>query len=69
MFAILHYSPTGRMPEEIFNLGERKNNRKRKEKESRGEEKRERHDGSPHFKSAFSLFCGLSKKGFPEISP
>ena len=61
---------------ENLNLGERKNNLKRKrKKESRGEankrkkKKRERHDGSPPFKSAFSPFCGLSEKGFPEISP
>ena len=48
-----------------LNLGERKNNPKRKEEE----EGEKRHDGSLPFKSVFSLFCGLSEKEFSQIFP
>ena len=55
--------------EENLSLGKRKNSRRRRKKESRGELKKqqkatERPDGSPPLKVLFLLFVGSPRRGF-----
>ena len=62
-----------------LNLGERENNREKKGKKKKGRrrkgkklmkrKKKPRPNGSPSLKVLFPPFCGLSEKGFYEISP
>ena len=68
----LHFD--GEDAEEVLNLGDRKNSRKRRDQQQLREEAKNRKEktrpnGSPPLKVLFPPFCGLSEKGFFEISP
>ena len=68
----LHFN--GEDAEEVLNKGDRKNSRKRRDEQQLREEAKKRKEkprpnGSPSLKVFFPPFCGLSEKGFYEISP